>query len=386
MIFLATLIGLVLYSLACTPKAAPTSGTGALPPPADKLAPSQAEPGWQVKWEKTLSEARREGKLVIFAGGSVQEGQYAMQKALNDRYKINLDLEWNTGRSSDIMFRLFAERRAGLYTADVTFKGNTTTVNEFKPAKILDYLEPQLLLPEVLDPKAWWEGGLPWVDKDKMILAMSASPELPISINTKLVKEEEIKSYLDLLNPKWKGKIVMDDPTVGGAANSWFMSANSKVMGSDFMRKMAGMDITIIRNKRLEVEWLAQGKYPVGIGLESALLLQFIKEGAPIKLITPKEGTYLTSSSSNLALIDKAPHPNAARVFINWLLTREGQTIYQNATGNHSARVDVPTDNIHPLRVRQAGVKYFNTIDEEYLQTGPEQTRMAQEIFGPMLK
>lgn len=381
-----TLISLVVFLIACAPEAKTISGAGETSAPPEKLQPSQNKADWQTNWEKTLEGAKREGKIVIIAGGSIQDGQYAIQKALNARYGFKLDMEWNTGRSSDILFRLFAERRAGLYTADVTFKGNTTTVNDLKPAKVLDYLEPQLILPELLDPKVWWESKLPWVDKDKMIFAMAASPELPISFNTTLVKAEDIKSYQDLLNPKWKGKIVMDDPTVGGAANSWFQSANSMILSTDYMRQLAKMDITIIRNKRLEVEWVAQGKYPIGIGLESAVLLQFIREGASIQLITPREGTYLTSSSSNLALIDKAPHPNASRLFINWLLTREGQQIYQDATGNHSTRVDVSTGNIHPLRVRQEGIKYFNTISEEYLLSNPEQTRIATEVFGPLLK
>ena len=110
------------------------------------------------------------------------------------------------------------------------------------------------------------------------------------------------------------------------------------------------------------------------------------KVGAPIKTITPKEGVPVTGNAGYIALFNKAPHPNAARIFINWLLTKEGQARFSEVTGWKSARLDVPTDHLDPVYIMKEGVKYFSAIDEEFLKSTPKYAPIAQEIFGPLLR
>ncbi len=126
------------------------------------------------------------------------------------------------GRSAEVTPKLVRERSAGLYLADVIGAGATSMILETKPTGILAPLEPMLVLPEVMDPKVW-SGGQLFIDKGKFIKPMSADFSRSVARNTDLVKEGEIKSLLDLLDPKWKGKIVLSDPTAGGggAGNSW---------------------------------------------------------------------------------------------------------------------------------------------------------------------
>jgi len=111
-----------------------------------------------------------------------------------------------------------------------------------------------------------------------------------------------------------------------------------------------------------------------------------MRAGAPIAYGIPfVEGTYL-SAGSGLALLSKAPHPNAAKIFINWFLSREGQ-IAMSPEGMQSSRLDVPTDNQDPSMVRQPGVKYYLGSDtEEWVARDTEFTKAAIELFGSFIR
>lgn len=341
------------------------------------------KPGRPVtsEWDKLLVEARREGRVVVYG---VPDGELrtSLMKVLKTRY--GLELEWITGRAAELTPKLLNERRAGIYSADVYIGGGGSIINDLIPQGLLDTF-PLLLLSEVLDPAAWWNGRLAFIDKGEMALAMVANPSPPFYFNTSLVKAAEINSYMDLLNPRWNKKIIINDPTTPGSAQFWFAIAN-KIMGVDYMRQLARTEPTVSRDQRLQVEWLAHGRFPIAIAAQTTTVTEFKKAGATLDQFTPVEGTHLTSSSGNIALISKAPHPKAAQVFINWILTREAQTIYSQVTGHQSARNDIPLDHMDQDKVRQPKAKYFSAIDEEFLKTLPEQARIAREIFGPLLR
>lgn len=112
--------------------------------------------------------------------------------------------------------KLLRERRAGLYLSDLYLHGITTMLVIMKPADILAPMEPLLVLPEVKNPSAWYEGRLPFVDRDKFVLAFSAYASASLNVNRAMVKDDEIKSFRDVLQPRWKDKIVMEDPSVPG--------------------------------------------------------------------------------------------------------------------------------------------------------------------------
>ena len=101
-----------------------------------------------------------------------------------------------------------------------------------------------------------------------------------------------------------------------------------------------------------------------------------------MKAYIPQEGIHVTSSDGSIALFKNAPHPNAAKLFLNWLLTKEGQTFYTQAYGQPSARLDVPTDGILPETIPQPGVKYIMGDDEEFILRQPQQMEKAKAIFS----
>ncbi len=373
----AIFLAAALLLTACNPGFTPT----AAPAPKNTVAPVQ--PAWQTGWDRAVRGARDEGNIVI---ASLVAETARQSLAENFKAKFGLTAEFVSGRPAEFAPKILAERRAGLYLEDMMIGGGETGLSTLKPAAALDRLDPVLLLPEVVDGKAWYSGNLPWFDKDHTVLSFIASAQPAIIINTTLVKPGEIKSFRDLLDPKWKGKIILGDPTVGGSGNGIFSAMVEGIMDVNFVRSLAKQEPVIAKDERLLGEWLARGKYPIAMGIGTETVTEFMRAGAPIDIVTPVEGTYVSASTGVVLLLRNAPHPNAATVVINWLLSKEGGTVFSNAIGGQSARVDVPTDFLHPSRVRQPGGKYLMTGDEDYIAKKTDNLKLAKEIFADSLK
>lgn len=335
--------------------------------------------GWEGEWNKILQEAQKEKRVVVL-GTVGTDTRAALIKNFNEKYGITVD--YVAGRGGEISQKLLTERRAGVFSIDVYAGGATTLINEMKPAGVLDPLQPVLILPEVLDPKNWFGGELHWLDKDKTIFPFMAYPSADLAVNTEIVREGEIKSLKDIINPRWKGKLIMNDPTISGAGLGWY-GRNADRFGVDFMKKVAENQPIIVRDQRLQVEWLTRGRYALLTNPQSEIIAEFIRAGAPVKDLDLIEGV-LSTGSGHVTLINKAPHPNTARLFINWLLSREGQTVYSRSILQQSAREDIPTDYLD--RLRKPGVNYIRESDEERLLRRPAQAVQAREIFAEILK
>jgi iron(III) transport system substrate-binding protein len=310
-------------------------------------------PQWQAEWEKTLAAARKEGQLVLY-GSADYEKLFA---EFNKKYP-EIKIVGVFGRGADVAKRFMAERRAEKYLADLYVNGMTTGYNVFYKAKALDPIPPLLVLPEVTDTSKWWQGKHHYVDPEKQyLLNINGETRIVVGYNTKLVNPAEIKSYWDLLNPKWKGKIVAYDPTLGGAGDAMRFFYHQKSLGPEFIKRiLTETDIVISTDTRQMGDWLAGGKFALSIfGPISRMDLDVMQvQGLPVNWFAPehlKEGAYITAGSGGVALINKAPHPNAAKVGLNWLLSREGQIAYQRIftegnDGPDSLRIDIPKDKV----------------------------------------
>lgn len=365
---------------ACAP---PTATPSIVPDSKPDSGPAviDSRPEWQVKIDNIIKAARSEGKVVLYttAGGDVRT---ELSKAFKARYGV--DLEHVPGRGADLANKIITERRAGLYLADAYMAGATTQINVLKPEGFLDRMDEYLVLPEVIDEKIWLGGKLPFLDRDRNIVSPRASVGLSITINTNLAKEEEIKSYRDLLNPKWKSKIVMQDPTIAGTTQSGLAKLGYKIMGWDYVRELAKQEPVLLRNDRLLVEWVARGRYPIGYELKSDTVKEFIIAGAPLKGFNPVEGTFLGSGSAYFSIMKRSAHPNAIKLFANWLLSQEGQTVYSRANLTASARLDVPTNHLPPEELISPTAKFYPEDEEFYLKK-PEFDQLLVEIFASLL-
>lgn len=359
-------------------------GNTATAPPNPKPAPLNVTRATVNSWDELVGAAKKEGNVTIY-GAELGAARDAIRKAFKAKYDIDIDS--TEGRPAEILAKLTAERRAGLYLADVGLMGNSTFIADIKPLKITLPLENLLVLPEVTDPAKWRTGKIPYLDKEGHSLAMVAMA-IPCSIyNTDLVGEGEITSFLDYLTPKWKGRIVLSDPAVAGNANNFLTTQATQNWGKEktleIMRQLAAQEPVMTRDQRLLLEWVARGKYPVGIGQSSAMFNEFKRLGTPIAYARLKEPPQMSSGSGNIFVLDKAPHPNAARLFVNWLLSREGATIWSGGQGYPSQRVDVSKEGFDPLVVPPPEGRIPG---EDYLLAQGEMRKLAQEIFANLRK
>jgi iron(III) transport system substrate-binding protein len=338
-------------------------------------AQSQSERDWKT----IVDAAKKEGQLSIYMGqwGPVIDAG-VFQKAFPEIKVVRTG-----GSTPQIMQQITSERRAGKYIADVIVEGINPNLTVFHANKMLDPIKPTLLLPEVLDESKWWQGKHHYADSEKQyVLRFVGSPQYgSIYYNTNLVKPAEIKSVWDFLNPKWKGKLGARDirqPGPGNGAMRFFYY--SPRIGPDFIKRLFGqMDVTLFRDTRQGVDWLANGKFAVCFFCSADEVRKANGQGLPVDTFgAMSEGAGLVSLYGTIVLANQAPHPGAARVFINWFLSREGQLALQRELnksglgGVDSLRVDIPKDDVTADEVRSASVTYLDLdARQEWLDRTP---------------
>ena len=351
---------------------------------------AESKPTWQAEWERTVKAAEEEGQLTVYIAGYgalIDAGVF--QKAYP---KIKVTSV--TGSGTQLAPRIVAERRGEKYLADVYSGGGTSLYQSLYLGKMLDPIKPALILPEVVDPTKWWEGKQRYVDREGRYIivyegnvAAGASP----AYNSNLINPKDYKSLWDFLNPKLKGKIVSPDlRRVRGSGPSFQYLYYHADLGPEFFRRFyGGMDVTLTADGRQALDWLAAGKFALAMPTQSSYTAKAKAQGLPVDEFDPhhfKEGASLSVAFGQLALMNRAPHPNAAKVFVNWLLSREGQSAFQRiistpGDAKNSRRIDVPKDHIPASERRSDGGKYFDPNDLNSRDMTPV-TKLMDEIFA----
>lgn len=350
--------------------------TGNAPSGSSNSAPVD-QSGWQKDWDNTLAAARTEGKLVAISTLGVQASD-TMGKAFKDKYGI--DMEFIAGASSEVYARVQKERNAGIYTPDLYLTGAASIIL-LKNAGYMDSIRPLIMLPEVKDPKVWLDNEINFVDPGGVMLVYQTRAIAPFLANSDLVKPGTIKSYKDLLDPKWKGQIVVYDPTIGSVGAAAFQVI-WEVMGQDYVKALGKQDLVVTRDGRQQVEWIARGKYPISDTVFSTIQAQFVKEGAPLYVVLPQEGTLTSASQGTIGLLKNAPHPNAAKIFTNWLLTKDAQIVMSQLTGDPSRRLDVTNDWVDPAVRVLPGSKFKSSDTEAMLKARQELQNVAKDLWN----
>ena len=344
------------------------------------VAGGSVQLGCAQEWEKVLEAAKKEGKVSLIGpvGGDRRD---VLGEPFQKKYCITVEY-WGD-RGSGIGPRLSAERNAGQYLWDVAVTGTTTGLVTLLPGNMLDPMEPALILPQVKDPKQWRGGGLEFVDTGRRFLVMTPSQRGTLFVNPKAVKPESISSYKDLLHPKFKQKIVLDDPMRAGPGQATFtFFYMHPELGPNFIRALAKQEPTALRDYLQELDGIAKEKFLVLIGVSDIVAEERMKAGVHIAILDPrkiKEGSDVSPGSGGLALFNRAPHPNAAKVYINWLLSKEGQTGFAQVNGYISARLDVPTDH-SPWRVPIP--KAIKTYTQPAIDIKDDMTALFKEAYG----
>ena len=313
--------------------------------------PVAAQPTtFKEKWAALKAAAQKEGRVVFRIGSSearaFREHRQELQKILGIEPVII------TGSSRRLIPKLIVERRAGRYTMDLFLSGPSTVYTMLIPAGAVKKLQPDFLFhPEVVgDPGVWFGDGFPYADPEQeRQWAYGGDPDAQIYYNTKLVDPADLNSFQDLLDPKWKGKIVVRDPRLSGVTGpAGFLV---EVVGKEWVRKLwSTQKIVIAPDARTGAEWLAQGRYHLGLYGFQRAVNALKRDGLPVADLQKPfpEGVQVGMGGRGFQALTKAPHPNAAKYFGNWFLSREGQMFYQRISGNNSLRTDIPKDNVTP--------------------------------------
>jgi iron(III) transport system substrate-binding protein len=350
---------------------------------------AEAKPAWQAEWERTVQAAEKEGQLTVYIGGYgaiIDTGVF--QKAYP-----KIKITHITGAGTDLTQRISAERRAGKYVADVYNGGGNSLHQVLYLGKMLDPIKSALILPEVADHTTWWEGKHKYADKERQYIFVyegNVSAGAGAGYNTQLFEPREYKSYWDFLNPKLKGKIISTDiRRVRGAGIPWQFLYYHPDLGPKYLRRLFGeMDVTLTADLRQAIDWLGAGKYILCMPIQGGAVYRAKNQGLPVDQFDAyhfKEGVNLSSAFGSLALMNRAPHPNAAKVFINWLLSREGQTLFQKVISipgdaRNSRRIDVPKDHIPADEQRRDKMSYFDTDDPDTKDLTPAM-KLLDEIL-----
>ncbi len=373
---LTVLAGAVALLLAaCGADATPTSAPTATPPPEATPTPDAAA-RFQAEWDALIEAAREEGKLTIAFGGGAGRNYRPITDLFSEKFGIETTLA--TGGGAAHVDRVMAEQNSGRYLVDVMYSGPTPFITRMLPANALIPIADLFIHPEVTDKSLWYRGKHWYSDPPQQFVfafAASAGPEnMGMQYNTDLVTQEDIdamNSVFDFLDPKWKGKIVSHSPVRGGSSGTYFKAYVHPDIGTDWIDRFLSpeLDVLFTEDTRFITDAIANGKYYMAVaagGLQDLESLATL--GAPVKKLVKefKEGGSLSSTSSthNVVVPINQPHPNATKLWINWFLSQEGQTLTHTIVevlGEPTFRVDV-TDwgKTNPDDRRVEGKSYYS--------------------------
>ena len=261
----------------------------------------------QEDWAKIEAAAKEEGKVVFYNAQVGWSQPVAAAKAFEEKYGIRVDMLQGL-RGAEVIERVRVEVTNNQPTADVVMMGVTGLV----PMAKFDVLTEHGPLPN--ESKLAQQ---PWIPEEVPVFNVTYG----VAINTDLVPEaEEPKSWKDITDPKWKGKIISDEMTVPSGGQSWF-AVMLDAFGEDYHKAMAKNELQYDRSIVEKAKRVARGEFAISIPFNLSELKDL--EGLPVKGIIPEEGMPYTPIS--VAMVKGGANPNAAKLFLNYLISPEGQ-------------------------------------------------------------
>jgi ABC-type Fe3+ transport system substrate-binding protein len=346
---------------------------------------------WEKEWNETVAAAKKEGKLSVILGGAASRGLRPVYNKFQEKFGIEVVMSTGSGRLHGQ--RILAERRSKQYTIDLIQVGGTTMSQTIIPNKVLAPISPQFILPEVKDQSLYFQKRHWYGDPEqKYVFLVAARHGVPsIYINTNLVKSDDVNSYEDLLKPQYRGLHVSGLMTTAaeGATSVAEVYTLPNVGKAWLQRYILEMKPTRVADIGIGLNWLIEGKKGILMfaGTEGRQVEDLQKRGAPVAALdkTMKEGTTLASNGAAdvLMLADGAPHPNAAKLFINWFLSREGQLLMQKTEPRQdSTRIDIPKDMVDPVDRRKEKYPYvFLVADPNFVKIQEDSIKFVESLL-----
>jgi ABC-type Fe3+ transport system substrate-binding protein len=355
-------------------------------------------------WDEVLAAARNEGDLVAVLGGSASRNYRPIFKHFEDKFGIRTVV--STGGGGKQADRLLAERRAGKSEVDIIMAGGTTAVTRLLPNGVLDPIAPILFLPEVVDKSRWFKGKHLYSDpEEKYVFAFSGTADaapIVMRFNTDklpVAEANKIDSVWTFLDKRFAGKIVALPPTSAGSAGTYFVAMVHPDIGEKYLRRFYDPELKVAFTEdfRQVADGVAKGKYTMAIFAGSAGrdIDNLAKKGLPVANFSEilkerqlKERPVVGGSgaSNNIMVASKRPHPNASKLFLNWFLSKEGQTVMQtmsDRTPDQTFRVDVTErGKVRKSDMRQPGVEYLTLEhDPEIQKRRVQEMKRAEDLY-----
>ena len=351
------------WGAACSPAATPAAPATGSQAPAGASGAGKA--AWEQEWDRLVTAAKQEGKisLLLQPGPAIREAADSFEKAFPGI--VTEQQVFNTEALA--IPKIQQERKGSVYSMDLalfTVPGFFTTL---KPEGTFDPVRPEIFRPDVLDDKVWaggFEAG--FMDQEKQWYYISlASVTTQIWIDTNQVKESEITSFKDLLNPKWKGRLLFGDVRTGFMF-TWLTGVREKYGDDAVKQLLVDQQPSFVRDSRQAAEHMIRGQAAIGTGFLPPVIQEFWDKGVGknVKQVFVDELVYATSATV-LWLFNKRTHPAAAKLFINWFLAKDGQALWSKATQYNSRRTDVAPFDV--ATVIDPKKQYFWAVQETNL-------------------
>lgn len=299
----------------------------------------QAQAGDPV-WDATLAKAKTQTLVMVYREGKAVD---RMLEAFTKKFGIKV--EATVARPTVILPRVKTEQANGQYLWDVWWAITANMVNVAAPSGMLQAFEPFLILPEVRDISNWRHKDYIYGDPTKFVFTYSHEVSFSAYRNRDVVPELKIDTLDSLLDPKLKGKIIVRDASEPNAG-SFALSPLYKSKGGDFLTKfLKDMEPKVLENPQQIDTTIMRGGAAVAFGMQGASYDQCVKDGG-CKNIDPMGNTAI-AISRGISIFKNAPNPEAVKIFVSWLLSKEGQTLLvqewakDNLTGAVSMRKDV---------------------------------------------
>ena len=350
-------------------------------------AANAAQADWKKDWEQTLAAAKKEGQVTIYI--------YRYEGLLHDfkRDFPGINVVSVTGRGNELTNRLMAERRAGRFIADVYSGGTNSLYNTLYKGKALDPLKPLLILPEVTDTSKWYGNEHRYADPEgKYIFSFIGSREQRAA---RLQHEAGRPERIQILLGRHQSQMERQNRFPRSARHGPGRDHAVLLLQS---RDRSGIHEEVFRRhgyylcEKFSADDRLAGAGEVCYlhGLQGFHARQEPRfAGGRFRYQQMERRIEFLSGRRLDGYVNQAPHPNAAKVFLNWFLSRKGQIALQKLGDvddpANSRRIDIPKDDIPPDNRLQPGVKYFDVVKPEYGDMKPI-FDLAKEIMAGVEK
>jgi iron(III) transport system substrate-binding protein len=311
-----------------------------------------------AQWQQVVDAAKKEGTVVFYSAAVGAPATAKIQTAFKAKYGITMEVL--QARSSELTERIRTEQVSGKRLGDVSHNGASVTERQLAEGVFMPY--------GTLPSAARLASSFP-ADGTRVPVYVI---HFGILANTSLVKtSDEPKSWQDLLDPKWKGKILSDDMRALGSGSALFTATHEK-FGRQFHERLAAQQPEFTRDVRGSQRRIARGEYPLFIPFNVADILTL--KGLPVKFIVPSEGAVYVVF--DCAILKGAPHPNAARLLLDFMLSDEVQLIY--ASTGYGMAVGGLDSKLSPEMRQLSNVKLLGT---SVMKLQDKMLELAQQIY-----